>query len=1563
MRLKHCTRMIVTLCALGGIGSSRPAGAVDVAVYEFGGNSNGSTDTDATTTANNWTQTVGVIANNRVQADGTEVDNTLASSLVNMEYGGFIWNSNGNSLDLAQLTLDYGAENAFGFQLHVFASTDGGATGFELGDQLFTIANLQNVNEIDPPAVTQIVTNTLDLAGIAALQGFNGAVEFRLYLQDGSSAGARVHLLDNVRLTALPSTQSDPRWNVNADGVWNVGGNWDTLSVPGAGASVVLGDVITANRTVTLDSDVSLNRLTFSGEAGSYTIAPAANQSITLAGDGEIRGLGGRTHTIDARISGSAGLTKTGGGVVVVSNAANNYTGGTDVQSGMLRVTSAGALQGAVVVGANATLAFSGDGAGNGYSGTFANALTGTGTALLSSTLTMETVAINSAKSFSGDIVINGGTLSLANGSGLGTGGSQASETFIDGDASTGKLAIAGNIAVANEWLAPEGRSTDAVHLTSAGNNAWNGAIASRGSAGQINIESASGTLTLGGLISAADDANQRTYVFSGAGNIAVTGVITDDGVDADGVTRTPSTANNVNVVKRGSGTLTISTELNDVDDYHRGSTLIEEGKLVVTAAGGTVGELSSQSVIVQAGATLDLTDFTTYNMQAESTLGYVQEYGGGGTISANNFGYFDDGSLSPGDGAGTLTFNGNLTMSTFTAAPLGALNFELSDATTVGNDVNDLIDVNGTLTANTSGGGTFSVNVTPVNGGLASGVYRLIEYNGSLAGNASGNAFVVNLIDGAGNPIGNTRQTFAVSTATSGQVNLQVSGVAKSLVWSGNVNDQWDTVLTSNWNSGTDQFFNLDSVVFNDTASQKTVNIAAGVLPASVDVNTTGTYTFTGAGIVGSPDIDVSSGTLLLNNSGNTFTGVVTVASGAVLQVGDGSTAANRLPDGDTPYVINGTLAINESADGETVSGPISGSGLLRVDSSVLILGGDNSGFTGAIEAGPGTAIRIFNTDTVSPLGTTAVGTTVGLGASLRAFGESGVVAEPVTLNGGQLRGGGGSASNVTWSGDITIGVGDPDNTAEIRLDGGTDTSTTNGMTITGNVIGSSGQDVRFSVDGGSTLVVSGNVQHGGGGLLKNGAGVLRLQGSNTHTGFTVISSGTLALVGGSDLSSSPLVQVQGLGTLDASGRTGGSYSVPAGQTLDVGGTVVGQTTATSGSTLAVGGDGLLEITPQTVTVTPPLGALGSNSDVRTRSGQANQNDEADLALGAVNASSVFRSLLTYDLSAAGIADPEFIDGVSLTMVLNGPSGAQVDVPSGPTLELHQLASGYNSDTVTFDTQPAFNDLIASVAGPNFASGYAGGATIAWSEQTSGTLIDAVKGALGSQLHLGAKVDDASEAAGTRSFYFLQSAEDGANAPSLEITFTDPNNPLVFGIGAGLIEGDLTTDAGSTLDFDVFDDSLFDTLAVTGSATLNGTLAVDLLDVSRVSQNDTFTILTAAAISNNLALGGPDGNLFNLSASTSTELVLTFVGGSALPGDFDHDGRVDGSDFLAWQRNPGIGSLADWQANFGASSQAAAAANVPEPATCCTMLAAAAVLIATRAAHKPRSHGNQNAN
>jgi hypothetical protein len=64
--------------------------------------------------------------------------------------------------------------------------------------------------------------------------------------------------------------------------------------------------------------------------------------------------------------------------------------------------------------------------------------------------------------------------------------------------------------------------------------------------------------------------------------------------------------------------------------------------------------------------------------------------------------------------------------------------------------------------------------------------------------------------------------------------------------------------------------------------------------------------------------------------------------------------------------------------------------------------------------------------------------------------------------------------------------------------------------------------------------------------------------------------------------------------------------------------------------------------------------------------------------------------------------------------------------------------------------------------------------------------------------------------------------------------------------------------------------------------------------------------------------------------------------------GDFNHDGRIDGADFILWQQDNSVGNLSTFLANFGASASAAASA-VPEPATATIALALAALCVRRR--------------
>jgi hypothetical protein len=80
--------------------------------------------------------------------------------------------------------------------------------------------------------------------------------------------------------------------------------------------------------------------------------------------------------------------------------------------------------------------------------------------------------------------------------------------------------------------------------------------------------------------------------------------------------------------------------------------------------------------------------------------------------------------------------------------------------------------------------------------------------------------------------------------------------------------------------------------------------------------------------------------------------------------------------------------------------------------------------------------------------------------------------------------------------------------------------------------------------------------------------------------------------------------------------------------------------------------------------------------------------------------------------------------------------------------------------------------------------------------------------------------------------------------------------------------------------------------------------------------------------------IGSADTILSYLGPSfpTTSGAEFTILFSMALPGDFDFDGDVDGRDFLVWQRNPSVGDIGDWQANYGVGALTAASTAVPEP-------------------------------
>lgn len=110
--------------------------------------------------------------------------------------------------------------------------------------------------------------------------------------------------------------------------------------------------------------------------------------------------------------------------------------------------------------------------------------------------------------------------------------------------------------------------------------------------------------------------------------------------------------------------------------------------------------------------------------------------------------------------------------------------------------------------------------------------------------------------------------------------------------------------------------------------------------------------------------------------------------------------------------------------------------------------------------------------------------------------------------------------------------------------------------------------------------------------------------------------------------------------------------------------------------------------------------------------------------------------------------------------------------------------------------------------------------------------------------------------------------------------------------------------------------------------------------DQIEVAVGDSRTVSDLSFVGGNSTSNGWPSSFNNLGqlafwASFTDGSEGVFVSNTAahLAGDFNGDGTVDGRDFLAWQRNPSVGKLADWEANFGvAASLSAFYTPIPEP-------------------------------
>lgn len=848
--------------------------------------------------------------------------------------------------------------------------------------------------------------------------------------------------------------------------------------------TILAGGAITVTDLAT-SGNLGNGALTFADSGGGTpvlnindTTISAESLDINLTSDGAINVIVGETATMQGDVTGAGQLQVVGAGTLILGDTTNNYTGGTQIQSGTLQVAAGGSLgSGAVDFSAGGTgvLAVS-------DTTTVANAITLTGDGTIS-TAAGEGATFSGLVSGAGALAITGGgTTVLSNGANNFTGGVDIVNGTLNVTAAGALGAVAGGV----EFNAGVGQTA---------------------------------TLEIGHGINVAQDI---TLTSSGTVDVSLGGSAILSGQISGGAAQVLTIA--------GGGSLVLA---NATNDFLGGVTITDGTLSVANAAALSTGDITFNAAGV-ATADLAITDSTTVSNNLTLASAGLITVSAGETATINGLITGGAGNLLTVNGPGTTilsnagnNFAGGVAIETGTlqVADLAALGTADSVALTNGGTLNlsALGTVAGTLaitvatgeTGTISGAGLTGAGGLTVDGG---GTLMLGGANGGLAGG-------IVLVDGT--------LSIADSAALGvGDVEFAgVGGTVPTLEMTADMTVTNDIILTSSGTLATTG--DATATVSGDISGAGVLNLAGtGNTILSGAVSNTGGVSVAGSGAVtisglmdGAGGLAIGGGTTTLTNAANTFTGDVNISRGTLAVSSDGQLgdAANDILfsaiagsatleiDGAVPFTtareinlgaveaVEGRIVVTGSA---THNGTISGvNDLVKAGDGTLTLTGDNSGtFTGGFTVTAGT----LEVTQVGALGGDAQGVTfAGVGATLAFTLGAGAYTSTEDF---LLQDSGTITSNATslqLDGDIS-GAG----AAVLTLDGSSD------YILTGAISGPVGLNlsagtVTFDLGAAVTSTINGVIS--GSGFTLDGDGTLVLAGLNTFIGEVLILGGTL--------------------------------------------------------------------------------------------------------------------------------------------------------------------------------------------------------------------------------------------------------------------------------------------------------------------------------------------------------------------------------------------------------------------------------------------------------------------
>ncbi len=854
-----------------------------------------------------------------------------------------------------------------------------------------------------------------------------------------------------------------------------------TLSYSGAGAST--------NRTWslsgTLDND-GTGALALSGGMG-------LGGTATLGGT-----FTGADNVISGVISGAGNLRGAGNGTWVISGA-NTYTGQTIVDSGTLRAGSADAFTSSTRFQVNGgTLHLNGfsqvlttlTGTGGtldlgsaeltieaptGTTASFGGSITGTGGL---SKLGASTQTLTGASTYTGDTTIGGGTLALDFSTAVGPTssivGSDSALVMTGGRLNVTGAANEANTQTFDGLTITAGNNTISAVSGTGGSVAVNlGAITRTGGLMNFNLPTNGNITTSNTSLGGWATVNGTDYAKVVGGNILA---FTDaDYTDKDNaanwfdneyITDVDGFFGTVTGSKQLGG-LRYTVDTSTTVTVSGGETLGVDGTIIVAPTVGTANQtITGGKVTGAVGGVLGVQQNSTGNFTIASQIvdngpgmGFTKAGTGLVTLTNTTNSYTGATRVVQGTLAVASIRNGG-EASSIGAASADSSNLVLEGSTLRYTGTGDVSDR----------GFTFAKSGAILGAGV-----QIVDPNANLV--LSG---LVTSADGAGFTksgagtltLANANNDFAGAVSVTGGVlsvgTLPDGGLLSPIGQSSS--DPANVTL----NGGGLQYTGIT------TSSNR--GFTLGASGGSIDVGTAATTLTLDGPLVGAGKLTKNGDGMLILAGANTYTGGNTVNAG-VLRAGQ----ANVFGGGPVTLANRAGVAL-DLANYNNLIGPLNGGGAnggnVTLGSATLQINGGNGNYSGTISGNGGILRTGGGTQTFNGCNNSYAGPTTLQGGNLSV---------DCIRNGGEASGIGASSSDAT---NLVF------NNGSLVYTGGSVT-TDRGFQLLGGTGG-------IGVNAGTTMEFTGNII-GGGGLRKDGAGTLVLSGTNTSTGNTQVTAGTL--------------------------------------------------------------------------------------------------------------------------------------------------------------------------------------------------------------------------------------------------------------------------------------------------------------------------------------------------------------------------------------------------------------------------------------------------------------------